>query len=315
MSTRAGLSALALALALAPVSLASAAPLQAKQDKQAEQPKDKQTAPKAGDGTATATKSQSEIDAEMRERLKQIGTKKPAAWTPEELAEAVILSYGGRHPLSQLSHVYTSGKEEGRITIVTAQGEFQGDLTRRYVNGPKMGQDRVRMDLILETAPKPENHLRYTITYNGATVWAAQNNSYITPDAATAAAFKAAVLNDYTALFRYREEGATLSRGGSKKVAGLDTEILDLTRPDGSKMRFYISTKTYRILHLDYEVPGAAGQPPTLYRESYSEWISIQQALLPGRRKLRSNDQLVQTIDIKTATYGGTFDDSVFLQL
>lgn len=264
--------------------------------------------------TGPSEGTQAERDAALNERLKQISAKPPSEWSAETLAERVAIAYRGFN-FVQLKKVYNTGKEEGRITIVTTTGELGGDYTRRHVTGPKMIQDRVRLDIIFETTPKPEDQLRYTLTYNGASVWAAQDQRYTTPDPAAGLAFKASVLNDYTALFRYQDEGGTLKRLGVKRLQGIDHEVLELTRPEIGTMRFFISPKSYKILHVEYEVTLGEGQAPVLFRESYSEWKVLQEVLVPGRRKLRQNDVLVQTIDLNSATYGVAVDDNVFLQL
>ena len=171
---RRGTAALALTLAaifgLAPP---SAPARQSAQEKPAEQPKGAEQQ-KAGqqpaEGALPAGTTQSEMDAKVMERLSKLKGRKTSDWTADELAEFVTLNYGGRR---QLSTVYNTGREEGRITLKTEAGELQGDYVRRFATGPVMAKDRVRLDLILETSPKPEDHLRYTIAYNGATVWGA----------------------------------------------------------------------------------------------------------------------------------------------
>jgi len=258
--------------------------------------------------------TQAERDALLNERLKQITQKQPKDWSPEVLAERVAIAYRGFN-FAQLKKVYNTGREEGRITIVTTTGELAGEYTRRHVNGAKMLQDRVRLDIIFETSPKPEQQLRYTLTYNGASVWAAQDQRYTTPDPAAGIAFKASVVNDYTALFRYADEGATLKRLGVKRLQGIDHEVLEMTRPEVGTMRFFISPKSFKILHVEYDVVLGEGQAPVVFRESYSEWKLLQEVLVPGKRKLRQNEQLVQTIELNAATYGVAVDDNVFLQL
>jgi hypothetical protein len=273
-----------------------------------------QSKPSSADNSGGAP--QHDVDLAVVERLNKIRTKKPAEWTAEELAEYVGLIYRGGRQLSKSYNArFDAFREEGRIVLQTGTGEVRGEYTRRQVNGPTIPKDRVRMDLILDTAPRPEDHLRYTITYNGATVWSAQNNQYQQPDPGSAAAFRASIVNDYTALFRYQEEGATLARGGVKKIVGLDTDLVEMTRPDGSKTRFYISPKTFKILHVEYDVVLEAGKPPITFRESYSDWRTIQQTLVPGVRKLRQNNQIVQTVTVESLTFGVSIEDQVFLQI
>lgn len=299
---------LVIAIALSVASLAPPMSASTRQDPAPAAPQDKPAADTPRDET------QVDRDRLLNERLKQISAKKPADWTAEELAERVAIAYRGFN-FAQLKKVYNTGREEGRITIATTTGDLGGEYTRRYVTGPTIAQDRVRLDIIFETSPKPESQLRYTLTYNGASVWAAQDTRYTTPDPAAAAAFRASVINDYTSLFRYQDDGAKLQRLPARRFQGLDHDVIEMTRPDGGKLRFLISPKTYRILHVEYDVTLAEGQAPVVFRESYSEWKVLQEVLVPGRRKLRQNEQLVQTIDMNSATYGVAIDDNIFLQL
>jgi hypothetical protein len=295
-------------LTLAALLAGAPAPAAGAQDAGPKTAQDAQAGPK-GD----QPRAQSELEKDAVDRLAKMKDKKRADWSAEELVEVVALTYfGGRW---RIAAVASAGREEGRITLVTPDGERQGEYTKRFVFGQGTSKDRVRLDLILETAPRPEDHLRYTVAYNGATVWTAQNNTYLQAEPATAAAFKAAVMNDYTALFRYQEDGATVKRLGSKKMVGLDTEVVELTRADGSKVRFYVSPKTNRVLHVEYDLQLAAGQSAVTFRESYFDWKVIQNTVVPGVRKLRMSDQLVQTLTLGTATFGGAVDDQVFLQL
>lgn len=278
-----------------------------------QEPKEGEKKPAAGQDQSGQTRpaSPGELDRELLLKLDSMRKKKQADWTAEELAEAVALVYGGKRHLRQ---VYGIGREEGRIELAMTTGTIAGDYVRRYAMGETASGDRVRLDLVLESTAKPGSNVKYTIAYNGAAVWSAQNNEYVMPDGAAASAFKATVINDYTLLFRWQEEAAKLARLPAKRLQGIDVEVLELTRPDGTRTRFLISGKSFRILHVEYDVVLAADKPPVAYRESYSEWRTIQQTLVPGRRKLRQNDTLVQTMELGSAQYGVKHDDTVFLQ-
>jgi hypothetical protein len=273
-----------------------------------EPPKDSQGKPI--DGSAAASP-----DTETVLRLAKLRGKKLPEWSAEDIADFTAITYYGAAAQSRLSQKFNTGREVGRISLVTTNGTVEGEYTRRFVNGPTMNKNRVRLDLILETSPRPADHLRYSVVYNGATVWTAQNSQYVQADPKAAAAFKASIINDYTALFRYKDEGATLKRGGTQKVVGLDTELITLTRADGSTARFYISPKSFRILHVEYDVVLLEGEAPVTFRESYSEWRTFQESLEPAVRRLKQNNQVVQTDTISSATYSTPIDDLVFLQL
>ena len=98
-------------------------------------------------------------------------------------------------------------------------------------------------------------------------------------------------------------------------MVGYDTEMIEMTRTDGSSVRYYISPKTYRILHVEYEVAAIPARKPTTYRESYTDWRVYQTALVPIERRLRQNGNIVQTININLVQFDVKIDDTVFLQL
>lgn len=235
----------------------------------------------------------------------------------EAIAEAVILfGYGSRETLER---VRTAIQEEGTIRLATDQGEIKGRYTLRSIRKEKSWQDLLRLDLELEPPESARGsgiteNVKFSIAFNGASVWAAQNNRYVTPRPEVEAAFLAQLTRDYTALLRYREDGSKLELIGPETVAGIETQVLELTNPRGEKTRYWISTRTYRILHLEYELKLEADKPPTKFRTSffYAPLKVVQNTLVPSRRVTYQDGKFVQEMTLTNAIYSAKLDPEIF---
>ena len=100
---------------------------------------------------------------------------------------------------------------------------------------------------------------------------------------------------------------------------GVDTFVVDLTTPEGEKTRFWLSAKTYRVLHCEYELKLAEGQPPTKYRVDYyyTPFSSavVQNTLLPVRREMKQDGKFVQEIKLTNIGYAAKLDPEIFQHL
>ena len=235
----------------------------------------------------------------------------------ETIVELTIIAYGGR---KQLETVRAAIQEEGTIRLVTDQGDLTGDFSLRSMRREKSWQDLLRVDLILSppgTEARPGTGVKYTIGFNGASVWSAQNNQYITPKPDADASFRAQLTHEYMALLRYKEDGSKIELVGPETVVGVDTNVVDLTNPNGEKTRFWISSKTYRILHAEYELKRSDSQTPTKYRVSYyyTPFRVVQNTLVPVRRAMMQDGKLVQEIILNNITYSAKLDPEIFQHL
>ena len=235
----------------------------------------------------------------------------------ELLVETTILAYGGRGPLQKARATI---EEQGTIRLATDQGDISGKYRMRTIRKEKSWQDLLRTDLELslpESAQKSgaPSSVKYVIAYNGASVWAAQNNQYVSPRTEAEAAFRAQLVHEFPALLRYKEDGSKLELVGPDNVVGLDTNVVELTNPDGQKTRFWISTKTYHILHLEFDLKVGESPTPGKFRVSYYGFRAIQNTLVPGRRKMEQNGKFVQEITITSFSYGPKLEPEVFQHL
>jgi hypothetical protein len=258
--------------------------------------------------------SPKEIDKDK----KKVEAAPEVKYTPgETLAEYVIIAYGTR---TALQTARANIQEEGTIRLATDQGDMTGNYNLRHSRREKSTQDLLRVDLELtppENASAATKSIKYIIAYNGASVWSAQNEQYITPRPEAEAAFFAQLTHDYTSLLRYKEDGSTVELKKPETVVGVECNVLEMTSPDGSKTTYWISSKTYRILHLEYALTLGQGQQPIKYRISffYTPFRVIQNTLVPTRRVMMQDGKFVQEVTITQLNYATKFDVEIFQHL
>ena len=260
-------------------------------------------------------------EKELEKAKKQEEAKAgPAKLTQvEAIVELAIIAYGGR---KQLEIARAATQEAGTIRLATDQGDLSGNYLLRSMRKEKSWLDLLRVDLELsapDSASGGVPSIKYVIGFNGASIWSAQNGQYVNPRGGADVAFRAQLTHEYMAMLRYREDGSKLEYVGPETVVGVETNVLDLTTPDGEKTRYWISTKTYRVLHCDYELKLVEGQPPTKYRIDYyytpfSSAI-VQNTLLPVRREMKQDGKFVQEIRLLNINYSAKLDPEIFQHL
>jgi hypothetical protein len=82
--------------------------------------------------------------------------------------------------------------------------------------------------------------------------------------------------------------------------------LLELTDKDKKATRYYISSKTGRILWLEYEADGVK------YKRTFHNYRVVQGTLVPYRTVLYAGDRQVEESQVLTVTYGVRMEDSVF---
>lgn len=311
-----GILALSLVLFLTPVSSFVYAQEQKKAEEQEKKKTDEQDKKKIQeelkkDTTKVATPKE----------VEKTGKKETAPqYTPAEVvAEYVIIAYGTRQGLKTAR---ANTQEEGTIRLATDQGDISGTYQLRQSMREKSVQDLLRVDLDLSTPESSQRQgaassVKYVIAYNGASVWSAQNGQYVNPRPEAEAAFKAQLTHEYAALLRYKEDGSTLELKKPETIVGVDCNVLEMTSPDGSKTTYWISTKTYRIVHAEYAMALGEGQPPVKYRISYfyTPFKVVQNTLVPSRRVMYQDGKFVQEISINQLNYSVKHDPEIFSHL
>lgn len=238
----------------------------------------------------------------------------------EAIVELAIIGYGTR---KQLETARAATQEAGTIRLATEQGDLAGNYLLRSIRKEKSSQDLLRVDLELSAPENAQGQtappIKYVIGFNGASVWSAQNGQYVNPRAGADIAFRAQLTREYMALLRYKEDGSKLEYVGPETVVGVASNVIDLTNSDGEKTRYWLSAKSYRVLHCEYELKLVEGQPPTKYRIDYyyTPFSSavVQNTLVPVRREMKQDGKFVQEIKLTNIIYSAKLDPEVFQHL
>ncbi len=87
---------------------------------------------------------------------------------------------------------------------------------------------------------------------------------------------------------------------------GVDFYMIDVTDKLSRKTRFYVSTKSFRVMMLEYEDAGVK------YRRKYYNYNYAQGTLVPYRSVLWAGDKVIEETEINTITFGQKVDEDLF---
>lgn len=224
-------------------------------------------------------------------------------YTPEQIAETVVLFYGSRERLTQIRR---NGVENGKLTRIGEDGRTEeATYQRRFMRGETSTQDKVRLD---QKTPS----LEYSLIYGDGRTWGLLNGSTFTPRPQTASEFLSQNWHGLDALLRYKENGSTLALMGKDKQKGIDYYTLEVTDKDKRRTRYAISAKLFKVLWLDYEEPLTEGGTPVKYRRFFYEYRYAQNTLVPYRTELFEEGRKVQEARVLNITYGIKMEDTLF---
>ncbi|MFQ3590187.1 MAG: hypothetical protein SNJ67_07740 [Chloracidobacterium sp.] len=275
-----------------------------------EKDKEKSNDKKRANESADAAKDKSP----KAEKPKAAKLGKPETWDGETIAEIVIYAYGSR-PV--IDYVLTNARLEGVIKISASDDRppVEGKILEHILRRETSDRNCVRIEVELPD-PQGDDPQQLVFGFNGYTNWAAQNRQSITLTPEAQATFLASLKHDYLALLRYKEDGTTVTRVPGERIMGIDTIGLELTHRDGSKTKYFISSQTYRILHLEYEVQPTPDDKPLRFRESFYDFRAIQNLLVPMRKELYENGKLKQRIELRDVRFRlAKLDEDIFLRL
>jgi hypothetical protein len=245
-----------------------------------------------------------------RQQAKAVALKDLKNPTAEQVAEIVIAIYGGNYGRQMLNQVRRNGVENGRITRTTKEGQSE-EVTyeQRFVHGESFSKDKIRID---QKTPSME----YALVYNAGQIWGIINGTPFTPREDTTHDFLASSYHGIDALLRYKENGSTLAYVARDKQKNIDLWIIDLKDKENRKTRYYVSANpdvrlTGRVLWLEYEEPGAAGEA-VKYRRTFHEYRFAQNTLVPYRSVLYAGERQLEEVRVNTVTYGVKMDDTYF---
>ncbi len=254
--------------------------------------------------TAQETKPQETKPAKEAAKApaKETKNSQETKYTAEQIVESVILIYGSR---PALDHIRRNGIERGKITRYNAEGNAEeANYERRFIRGENLDKDKIRLDQKLPT-------MEYSLIFGEGKLWGVINGAAFTPRQDAMSSFLSQHHHSIDSLLRYKECGSTLTLVGKDQQKGLDLYVVDLTDKEKRKTRYYISSKTLRVLWLEYE-DGVPGGPAVKYVKKFLDYRPVQQTLAPYRTVLLEDGRQSQETRILTITYGIKVSDSLF---
>jgi hypothetical protein len=229
---------------------------------------------------------------------------KGKTYTAEQIAETVVLVYGSRQGMAQ---VRRTGVERGTITRTAEDGRSESiPYSRTFKRGDTYEKDKIRLDQRLPS-------VEYSLVYADGKVTGLLRGTPFTPKEADVTTIMSDRVHGLDALLRYKETGATVKFVGNESQKGLEMWVLELSDKGGNSTRYYISSKSGRVLWLEYEQQTAAGAPPTKFKRTFHDYRVVQGTLVPYRTVLYEGDRKVEESQVLTVTYGVKTEDSVFL--
>jgi hypothetical protein len=256
----------------------------------------------AGAGRVPAAFAAQNADAQKAEKPKKEEAPKPVkgadkAVTAEGIAETVVLVYGTRAGLQQIRR---TGVERGRITRTGSDGSPQ-EITyeRAFKRGDTFEKDKIRL---VQRMPAIE----YSLIFSDGHVTGMLRGTPFTPKEEDVTTLLTERVHGIDALLRYKESGAAVKYTGKESQKGLDLWVLELTDKESRATRYFISSKTGRILWLEYE------EGPVKYKRTFHDYRVVQGTLVPYRTVLYAGDRQVEESQVLTVTYGVKMEDAVF---
>jgi hypothetical protein len=220
--------------------------------------------------------------------------------TAEQVAESIIVIYGGLLGRQNLNQIRKTTFERGKIHVVDASGRKETANYERWISrGDNLIKEKVRFD---QTFPDA----KYSLVYNGEKIFALYNDSVFTPREDASLNFQNQIWRGLEGVLRYKENDSKLELAGREKIMGVDFFLLDVIDKQNRKTRFYVSSKTFRVMMLEYDEAGVK------YRRKFYDYNYAQGTLVPYRSVLWANDKQVEEVEVGTITFGQKVEEEIF---
>ena len=237
------------------------------------------------------------ISKKEAKRQAEAAAKNPSA---EQIAESTILIYGNLGGRNLLNQIRKTSLERGRISVVNAEGKTeQANYERWVMRADALDKERIRFEQEFPSA-------KYALVYNNDKIFGLYNESVFTPREDALKSFENQIWRGLEALLRYKENGATLALAGREKMLGVDFYQIDVTDKLNRRTRYYISSKTFRVMMLEYS------EGATKYRRKFYDYKIAQGTLFPFRTVLWANDKQVEETEVQTITFGQKVEENIF---
>lgn len=217
--------------------------------------------------------------------------------TAEQVVETAILLYGTRDNLKQIRK---SVFERGKISITNAEGQVeQANYERWILRGDSLDKERIRFDQEFPNA-------KFSLVYKDNKIFGIFNDSVFQPREDAAKAFENQIWHGLEVLLRYKENDAAIELAGKEKLMGVEFHLLDVTDKQNRKTRFYISTKTFRAMMLEYTEDGIK------YKRKFYDYNYAQGTLFPYHSILWADGKQIEETKVQTITFGQRVQEDLF---
>jgi len=250
----------------------------------------------------TTNKSQPETTEkkDKKQKNKQPANDLSKGATAEQVAESTVYFYGGLGGRDYLKQIRKTTVERGKITLINTEGKTeQANYERLILRGDSLDKERIRFDQEYPNA-------KFALIYNNDKIFGIFNEAVFTPREDATKAFQNQIWHGLEALLRYKENGSTLALAEREKIMGVDYYVLDITDKQNRKTRFYISSKSLRVMMLEYT------EDNTKYRRKFYDYNYAQGTLVPFRTVLWANDKQVEETNIQTISFGQKVEEVLF---
>lgn len=220
--------------------------------------------------------------------------------TAEQVVETAIAIYGFGGGRNLLNQIRKTTIEKGKTKLTAADGHIDPvNYERWIIRADTLDKERIRLDQEFPNA-------RYSLIRADDKIFGIYNDSVFTPRDDASKTFDNQTFRGIEALLRYKEDGATVALGGRDKIMGVDLYFIDFTDKLGRKTRYYLSSRSFRVMMLEYEDDGVK------YKRKFYNYNYAQGTLVPYRSVLWANDKVVEESDISTITFGQKVDEELF---
>ncbi len=220
--------------------------------------------------------------------------------TAEQVAESAIVVYGGFGGRATLNQIRKTTFERGRITLNNADGKVERANYERWIlRGDSLDKERVRFN-------QEYPNVKFALIYNNDKIFGIFNEKEFTPTDDATKKFESQIWHGVEALLRYKENGAVLALDGKEKILGVEFYRLDVTDKQNRKTRFFVSTKTYRVMMLEYT------EDNIKYRRKFYDYNYQQGTLVFFRTVLWADDKQVEETEIGIMSFGQKIDEAIF---
>jgi hypothetical protein len=220
--------------------------------------------------------------------------------TADQIAESAIVIYGGLLGRQNLNQIRKTTLERGKIFITDAGGKTETANYERWIlRGENLNKEKVRFD---QTFPDA----KYSLVYTGEKIFGLYNDSVFAPREDASNNFQNQIWHGLEGLLRYKENEAKPELSGREKIMGVDFFLLDITDKQNRKTRFYVSSKSFRVMMLEYEEAGVK------YKRKFYDYNYAQGTLVPYRTVLWANDKQIEETQIGTITFGQKIEEAMF---